>query len=506
MNSILNKIFFLFILFILFVESTPATARGQGGRNTLTIIFTSGLAEIYLDQDQGGYAELQTFLKTVRNANEQLLFIHGGGALSPGILSTIDKGAHIISLLNDLKPDIMAVGKADLAHQEDELSLRSFEATFPITNCNMYDPLTGGQPEGILPYFLKKIGGVTIGFLSVVDPEVMTDYMPQRIRIIDMNKAVADNALKLRKKGADIIILVAGLSLDSFNRSLSNPPVDVVLLSNTSSEKTGLTQQGNSLFELNGHQGTASIITLNFSQKNGKTGWTGAGKLFNLNDYARDQKTHEKIETYLAQLSGLQSHVIGMTRTDIDTRREAMRKKENGFANLAADVLRAHYKSDIALINGGSFRANKQYPTGSNITVGDIQKELPFNNKVVNIKISGENIRKTIERGLSRIEELKGCFPHVSGLQVAYNPNNAPFHRVLSIDVQGTPLEPNKLYTLTTIDFLANGGDGFLELQQAERIVKIGETRLLWDYIRDYIEKKGAIAPKVDGRMRAFIE
>lgn len=472
----------------------------NSGNNTITIVFTSGLAEIYLDHNQGGHAHLQTFLKKVRKTDDRVLFIHGGDTLSPGILSTVDKGAHIISILNELKPDVMAVSKSDLAHHEDALSLRSFEAAFPIINCNLYDPLTGAQPEGLFAHYLKKIGGVTIGFISVIDPEVITDYMPERISTIDMKKAVADNAQQLREQGADIVILVAGLSLESFNKELPEPPVDIVLLSKTTGE-TGLTQQGNTLFELKGHQGMASIITLNHTHNEEKPEWIGSGKTFFLKDYAPDPAIGQKIDSYLAQLYGVLDRVIGMTRTDIDTRRESIRSRENGFANLTTDALRAYYKSDIALINGGGFRANKQYPAGSSITVGDIQKELPFNNRVVNLRVSGDILHKSLERGLSRITELKGCFPHVSGIKVVYNPDNPPLQRIVSIDVMGEPLDREKMYILTTIDFLANGGDGFLELQQAERIVKIGETRILWEYIRNYIEQQGAIAPKIDGRM-----
>ena len=460
------------------------------------------MAEIHLDADQGGHAHLQTLLKNIRQIDEQVIFIHGGDALSPGILSTVDKGAHMISILNDLSPDLMAVSKSDLAHQEDALSLRCFEAAFPIVCSNIFDPLTEGPLEGLLTNFIQNVGNLKVGFISVIDPEVIADYMPQRITTTDLNRAVIENSKLLRQQGADLVILVAGFNIESFNSYLSSPPVDVVLLSETSAN-IGLTQQGNSLFELKGHKGIASIITLKITKNDAGTQWTGDGKTVLLNNYAPDPIVEEKIDAYLIQLSVLLDKVIGMTRTNLDTRRESIRKGENALANLTADAIRMYYQSDVALINAGGFRGNRQYPSGSNLTVGDIQKELPFNNRVINLKLSGKLLQHAIEKGLSRIEEMKGCFPHISGIIVKYDPQKPPLQRIVSITINGEPLDLFKTYNLTTTDYLANGGDGYTDLTGAERIVKVGETRLLWEYVRDYIAEKAAISPKIDGRMTA---
>lgn len=504
MNPDIAKRIFLSLLTLIFIFLPIHLVQGASEEN-LTIVFTSGMAEIYLDKDQGGHAHLQTFLKKVRSANKRVLFIHGGDTLSPGILSTIDQGGHIISILNSLEPDVMAVSKSDLAHHEDALSLRSFEAAFPLINCNLYDPLTGSQPEGILPYFMQRVGEYNIGFLSVIDPEVISDYIPERVTTVEMNKAVAINAKKLRKQGADIVILIAGLSVEAFNSYLYNPPVDIVLLGHTTG-KTGLTQQGNSLFVFSGHEGMASLISLRLKKTETVTTWTSMGQIVRLSDFGPDPQITEIIDSNLSQLTEMLSRILATTKIEFDTRRQSMRTGENGFANLAADAIRKHYGSDIAIINGGGFRANRIYPSGTKIRVGDIQKELPFNNRVVNLRVSGEVLSKTLERGLSRIKEQKGCFPHVSGMRVLYDPEKPPMERIISVLIDGQELEPEKKYTLATIDYMAKGGDGFLELKEAERLVKIGKNRLLWEYIHNYIKDLGVISPEADGRMKAIDE
>ena len=469
----------------------------------ITIVFTSGMAEIHQGDDEGGYAHLKSLLTTLRGQRENVIFLHGGDVLSPGILSTIDKGAHMISILNDLVPDAMGVSKADLAHQEDALSLRTLEAGFPLTNCNIYDPLTGGGLEGIFAHLLLQAGTLKIGLLSVVDPEVIPDYLPQRISLENINAAVSKNAAQLRQKGADIILLMAGFSIDTFNTHFINPPVDLVLLSPIAGT-TGLTQQGNSLFEIKGHSGLAAIIELHVIKDGEQSSLRATSRFEDLKNQPAAPELDKKIASYLKQLSGILDQVLGTTHTQIDTRRDSMRSGENGFANFTADALRESYHSDIAFINAGGFRADKVYPAGSSLTVGDIRKELPFNNRIVNLRVSGETLRKSLENGLSRIEEAKGRFPHISGIKVEYNPNNPPEKRVTSIIINGHPVDPEKKYSMTTLDFLANGGDGYSELKSAQRIVKPGESRLLWEYVKNYIAAKGTISPAIDGRMKAL--
>lgn len=492
----------LFIVTLVHVVSPDESPSATVIEEDITLVFTSGMAEIHLDHDEGGYAHLKSLLTTLRGQHENVIFLHGGDLLSPGILSTIDKGAHMISILNELEPDAMGVSKADLAHQEDALSLRTLEAGFPITNCNMYDPLTEGPVEGVFSHLLLRAGSLTLGLLSVVDPEVITDYLPQRISVQDINLSVSENGAKLRERGADIIILMAGFTVDTFNKHFSDPPVDLVLLSSTTG-KTAFTQQGNSLFELKGHSGLAGIIDLHIVKKEGTTSLSGTSRIDQLLDHPAAPELDKKITSYLRQLSGILDQELGITQSQLDTRRESLRTGENAFANFTADVLRDFFDTDIALINGGGFRANKEYPAGTALTIGDIQKELPFNNRAVNLRVSGKTLRKALENGLSRIEELKGRFPHVSGIRVEYNPNNPSQERITSIMINGHPVDPVQKYTLTTVDFLAAGGDGYSDLKNAERIVKTKEARLLWEYVKAHIAAKGIISPAIDGRMKA---
>ena len=212
------------------------------------------------------------------------------------------------------------------------------------------------------------------------------------------------------------------------------------------------------------------------------------------------------VDSYLNQLNAFLAVEIGATETELDTRKASVRTSENSFGNLVADSLRSFFKTEIGLMNGGGIRGNRTYPPGTRLTRGDMLREIPFRNHAVQIEVTGKQLVEALENGLSRIEDEKGRFPHVSGIQVTYNPEAPPYQRVRSVMVGGRPLEPEQTYSLATVHFLAEGGDGYTVFQDCKKLDKFGSSRLLWEYVKDYIAAQQRIAPVVEGRLRAVTD
>jgi hypothetical protein len=57
-----------------------------------------------------------------------------------------------------------------------------------------------------------------------------------------------------------------------------------------------------------------------------------------------------------------------------------------------------------------------------------------------------------------------GKFGHYSGLTFEYSEKKEVGSRVSDVVVNATPLDPEKMYSIATTEFLANGGDGKLLL------------------------------------------
>ena len=191
------------------------------------------------------------------------------------------------------------------------------------------------------------------------------------------------------------------------------------------------------------------------------------------------------------------------TGTEIDSRRASVRTGETAIGNLIADAMREAVGADIGFTNGGGIRADRIYDPGATLTRRDIQTELPFGNKTVLLELSGADVIAALENGFSRIEDVSGRFPQVSGLTVSYDPDAAAGSRVVEVKVGDAPLDPAKTYTLATNDFMANGGDGYGMFAGATRIIEAVAAKLMAAQVIEYIEAAGTVSPTVEGRLVA---
>ena len=208
-----------------------------------------------------------------------------------------------------------------------------------------------------------------------------------------------------------------------------------------------------------------------------------------------------KVRVYRDRLDRDLGSVIGETTTALDTRRASVRSEETAFGNFAADAMRAATGSDIALLNGGGIRGDTTYPAGTKLTRKLVLTELPFGNRTVKLRLTGAEIGRALENGVSRLGRTAGRFPQVSGLAFALDPKKPPGSRVTPVTVGGKPLDPGNTYTLATVDFLARGGDGYTALRSGEMLIDSRSGGLMAGQVIDRIAAAGTVAPAIEGRI-----
>jgi 5'-nucleotidase / UDP-sugar diphosphatase len=164
--------------------------------------------------------------------------------------------------------------------------------------------------------------------------------------------------------------------------------------------------------------------------------------------------------------------------------------------------MRSRMRTAVALINGGGMRTDRVIPPGP-LRKRDVNALLPFSNVVVTVEMRGRQLRDALEEGLANIEREAGGFLQVSGLRVVYDPGRPPGQRVRQVTVGGAPLDPDRLYTVATIDYLVRGGDGFTAFKSGKRLVNETSGPQLSDVVLDAIQAQGTIKPEVDGRLTA---
>jgi 5'-nucleotidase len=196
------------------------------------------------------------------------------------------------------------------------------------------------------------------------------------------------------------------------------------------------------------------------------------------------------------------------------------RSGETPMGNYIADLMRAKYKTDFAIQNGGGIRdtfpARTYIPantalvrTGTgplDVTLGDALTVYPFGNQIATTVVTGENLWKALENGVGGNFPGDGRFPQVSGLKYSFDSSKPIGSRIVEVTkLDGTAIaKDSKEYTLTTLDFLIYGGDGYLNVfSPSQAKVKGALLDVFVDALKaDMAAGKVTQVPAADGRIK----
>jgi len=196
------------------------------------------------------------------------------------------------------------------------------------------------------------------------------------------------------------------------------------------------------------------------------------------------------------------------------------RSGETPMGNYIADLMRAKYKTDFAIQNGGGIRdtfpARTYIPantalvrTGTgplDVTLGDALTVYPFGNQIATTVVTGENLWKALENGVGGNFPGDGRFPQVSGFKYSFDSSKPIGSRIVEVtELDGTPIaKDSKEYTLTTLDFLIYGGDGYLNVfSPSQAKVKGALLDVFVDALKaDMAAGKVTQVPAADGRIK----
>jgi len=170
---------------------------------------------------------------------------------------------------------------------------------------------------------------------------------------------------------------------------------------------------------------------------------------------------------------------------------------ESTLGNLIADAQRELQGTQMSFMNPGGIRADLD---AGDITYNDLFTIQPFGNTMVNLNLTGAQIKDVLE------QQFTGAFGQtvqrilkVSGLTYTWNPAAPAGSKIVSIQVGGSPLNPTATYLVTTNNFLAAGGDGFTRFTLGTN--QIGGPIDL-DVLIAYVEHHTPLTPFIDGRIR----
>jgi 2',3'-cyclic-nucleotide 2'-phosphodiesterase (5'-nucleotidase family) len=453
----------------------------------------------------GGFARLAAVVKAERAKGGNVLFAHGGDTLSPSLMSSIDRGAHIMALTNVIKPDIFVPGNHEFDFGEAMFFQRMAEAKFPAFAANMRDA-EGKSLPSIKDRDIVNLDGVRVGLTGAAHDGTPRMSNPGDLRFLPTVDTMKAQAETLRRDGADLVVVVMHADRKQGVELAETHAADIILTGHNHDlfiQFDGRTLMAESAYDAQ----YVTVIDLHIETRQQgnrrEVQWWPQFRVIDTATVTPDPEVAAMVAGFQQELDRLMNVPLTTTAVALDSRNAAVRGSEAAIGNLIADAMRARTGADVAIMNGGGIRGNKFYAAGSPITRRDVQAELPFGNHLVALYIKGSELRLAIENGLSRLPANAGRFPQVSGTTVAFDPKQPAGSRVTAMTVGGAPLDPERTYRVAVNDFMARGSDGYSMFSAVDPLLPLEDTPLLSDEVMVYLHGLDSIRSGVEGRIAA---
>lgn len=483
------------------------TAIATAEPTRLTFLHTNDMDQISGVKGNGGFAELSALLMAERKRSPNSITTFGGDLISPSILSGLTKGTQMIELMNAVDTDVAVLGNHEFDFGPEVTAARVGESNFPWLGTNVYDP-SGKIAVGAESYLIMDIAGFKVGFFGITTPETKFLASPgDNIIFGDIFETAKRSVKSLQEQGAEIIVAMTHMDFEEDMRlARSVKGIHLILAGHDHIPATMVI--GSTTIMQSGSQGIyLGVVDLDVEwvEKRGKKRLVVAPswRMIPTKGAERDPKIGAIVARYESELDKQLGIEIGTTTVALDTRRSTVRSTESNFANLIADAMKDEVGADIGFTNGGGIRGDKVYDAGTVLTRKDILTELPFGNVTVKVELSGDDVKKVVETGVSKVEDSAGRFGHYSGLTFGYDKALPVGSRAYDIKVNGEPLDPTKTYTLATNDYVANGGDGYAVLKGKTQLIDKAAGTLMATTVIDYIAERGEVSPATGGRINA---
>ena len=511
-----------------FAQDAAAEKNGD-----IIILYTS---DIHCGVDEGfGLAGLAQIRQELEDQGYTTLLVDNGDTIQGEPIGTVSKGEAVIDLMNNLHYDVVTVGNHDFDYGADRFLALTEEANFPYVCCNFFK-----GDELVFPsYKLIEAAGKTIGFVGVTTPTTITTSTPKYFQDENGNylysflqedktgeavyKAVQTAVDGARAEGADYVYVLSHLGLNETDRPWTYADViantngidvfldghshdtEQVVMKNKDGKDVPRSAVGTKLNCIG-----CSIISSDGTITDTKIwSWPNKDALPPL--VGIENETGDKVQAAMEKMDERLNQVVANTPYELtifdptETDRSGnpvrmIRRAETNLGDLCADAYRDQSGADVAVVNGGAVRVGIEK---GDITYAEILAVHPFGNYLCVVEATGQQILDALEWGCRTVPDENGAFLQVSGLSYeihSYIQNSfetdenglctkiGDERRVQNVKVGDEPLDPEKSYTVASINYvLLNHGDGQTAFDGAALVkdqVKLDNQTLI-DYITD---------------------
>ena len=506
--SLALSIILLLLLVACNQSANPQPAPLPGKTTHIDVLHTNDLHS-HLDS----MPRLATAITGIRREAglDNTLLLNAGDAVSGSIYFNLYHGQAVLWFLNYLDYDVMCLGNHEFDGGLETLTNFVNGARFHIISANLEFPSEGLLHKAITPWVIIEKNGARYGIIGLTTEETAAISELGAEVIINEHIAAARHAVnELKRSGINRIIALTHIGWDDdLELAREVGDIDIIIGGHTHTVPgvypTVVDEDGSPTLIAQAGEYARYIghLRVTFDGSGVVKDWTGS-ELVRLDEkVAEDAACAAKVAEYRAPVQQRLAAVIGNTLVDLDGERTNVRSRETNLGNLVADSMlsrASHAGAGIAIISGGGIRDS--IPRGD-ITLGQVQAVLPFDNYLVAFDLTGEQIMAALENGVSQVEDVQGKFPQVAGLRFIWNPGAKPGNRIVSAEVKKgggyVSINPSATYRVVTNNFLYQGGDGYTMFPQGTGFINLGYTD--YEVLAEYIAANSPVNSRIEGRI-----
>lgn len=450
-----------------------------------------------------GMAKLVGLINEYRAKNANTIVVSAGDNYQGSALSNLTYGKPVSAMLKDMGIIASAVGNHEFDWGITRTVEWAEEGGFPFLSANIVDKETQEPVAWAKPYIVTEVNGVKIGFVGLTTVE--TSYKASYDQVKDYDflpiKETAEKWAKYLKSGeapegkVDVVVALShvGCNQNSETNEISGEVVDqelykaegidAIIAGHSHNTVAGYVENMPVVQGYKNGRGL-SILTLVLDKDNKVTEIKPNIDLtYKHENITEDANAKAQYDKFMLDLSPIMDEVVGSTLIDLPHNRSYKGTTMLGY--FISDIIRKNVDAQIGLMNSGGIRCSIDK---GNITMGKLYEAMPFDNTVVKIELTGEQLKKNIENG---IDNQSIGWVEVAGIKVVYDINKEFGNRVVSMALEdGTKIEDDKYYTVATNDFMATNGDGY----DFTNVLSNNDTCVpIRDIVADYLKEKGAI-------------
>ena len=460
-----------------------------------------------------------------------------------------------VESLNTLGLDVSSVGNHEFDEGTTELLRMQQGGCHPVDGCYFPDqPYAGadfqwlaanvvrkdnGQP--LLPATsVKTVNGVKIGFIGMTLKATPTLVSPAGVATVDFKDEVEtanQQAQVLKKQGVkSIVVLIheGGYQAGTYGQCLGvsepistiasqiSPEVDLIISGHTHQpyicsfpDPAGNPRLVTSAADY-GRVITETSLVVNSRNGEVMRDRTTAINHLNTRDVVKDPDQTAVIAKWNALAGPVKSRIVGSNVEDILGDASGNRGIETPMVDLVADAILhgtagpTKGNAQLALMNLGGVRSSlkitpKYAEQPGEITFAEAYDIAPFNNILVTLDLTGDQIRQILEQQYQPVP-ARGSRPMLAlgvseGFTYAWDATAAEGSRVVagSMKLNGVPMSMTTTYRVGTLNFLADGGDLFTGFKAGTN--RLGGPEDLANLVDYFKTHPGLTAPasRIDG-------